>query len=604
MKSKLCALPLLFILLTSLTPQRPRILIAPDTFDRLTALAATDTLLQRYVSQVVDHADRVVQMALPVYNVADGPMLDVSRDCLDRVLTLSVAYRFTGRQLYADHARRLLLHVCRFRDWNYYHFLDVAEMATAVAIGYDWLHESLGAEALDEIRLALIRNALVPGLAVYGSSPWQYWLTVDHNWNQVCNGGLVVAALAIADTDPVYAEKIIPQAVKNIPYAMASYAPDGAWGEGVSYWFYATRYTVYCLTTMLASLGTDYGLSESPGFDRTGYFPIMMTTPAGAWFSYADISMTNGSKPLPVMFWLSQRFGNPHFSQYEHRMLRRYPATALDVVYYPTGAENNCAGRPLHPGNSCAGRPLCGDAVAAPLPLDAEYGGTGRFVTMRQSWDDDGALFLAVSGGDNRINHGHLDKGSFELERYGVKWVRDLGSDNYFLPGYWEKEEGGRRWQYFRMNSMGHAVPVINGRSQRVEADTRFVATNLNVSEPQTTIDLSEAYRDVAAGVKRTFRLVNRRRALIVEDTYEPNSATRDYQWQIITGAEVSGSGRSLTLRQDGHTMRLRLLTPGIAFAVESAEQHEPEAANKGFKKILVRCPAAQGPTHIAVRFD
>ena len=36
--------------------------------------------------------------------------------------------------------------VCNFPDWNSKrHFLDVGEMATAVAFGYDWLYNELSA---------------------------------------------------------------------------------------------------------------------------------------------------------------------------------------------------------------------------------------------------------------------------------------------------------------------------------------------------------------------------------------------------------------------------------------------------------------------------
>ena len=34
--------------------------------------------------------------------------------------------------------------------------------------------------------------------------------------------------------------------------------------------------------------------------------------------------------------------------------------------------------------------------------------------------------------------------GNFELDALGVRWVRDLGADNYNLPGYWDKKRGGK----------------------------------------------------------------------------------------------------------------------------------------------------------------
>lgn len=571
-------------ILSTFSNSRPRILIDHNTFKRIKLLSQTDTLLCRYIDQVVQYADVILEKELPIYHVDrnGGNLLGTSRDCLERVLTLSVAYHCTDNIKYAEQAKQTLLRICSFEDWNFYHFLDVAEMATAVSVGYDWLYNYLDNTTREKIRLALIRNALVPGLAVYGYSPWQYWLDVDHNWNQVCNGGLTIASLAIADTDPIYAEKIIPQAIENIPHAMKSYAPDGAWGEGVSYWFYATRYTVYCLNTLLSSLGTDFELSCADGFDRAGYFPIYMTTPSGAYFSFADISQNNGSKPLPIMFWLSERFNNPHFKEYEHRMLQSFPATALDVVYYSTPDTDK----------------------TKPLPLDKQFGGAGEFVTMRQNPNGQDGLYIAISGGDNRINHGHLDKGGFELEKYGIKWVQDLGSDDYTLPDYWGFEEGGGRWKYFRLGSWGHSVPIINFQNQKVNADTYFEKTLLNTDEPLAIINLSNAYSHVAKSVKRGYKLINGRSELLLLDEYESYNYTNDIQWQIITHAEIQGKGQSLTLVEAGQKMRLDLITPNMTFEIESAEQKEPEAQNKGYKKICIKIKNPRPKEKIAVLFS
>ena len=59
------------------------------------------------------------------------------------------------------------------------------------------------------------------------------WLRVDvGNWNLVVNGGLSIAALAIADhNDTVHslASQVVSLAVSGMRHAFASYAPDGVW---------------------------------------------------------------------------------------------------------------------------------------------------------------------------------------------------------------------------------------------------------------------------------------------------------------------------------------------------------------------------------------
>ncbi len=64
--------------------------------------------------------------------------LSMSREQVSRMITLSLAYRIFDDARYANKVEEELLNVCSFQSWNPGHFLDVAEMTAAVAIGYDY----------------------------------------------------------------------------------------------------------------------------------------------------------------------------------------------------------------------------------------------------------------------------------------------------------------------------------------------------------------------------------------------------------------------------------------------------------------------------------
>ena len=51
------------------------------------------------------------------------------------MVNLALAYRLSRDRRFADKAETELIHVCNFSDWDPVHYLDVAEMTTAVAIG-------------------------------------------------------------------------------------------------------------------------------------------------------------------------------------------------------------------------------------------------------------------------------------------------------------------------------------------------------------------------------------------------------------------------------------------------------------------------------------
>ncbi len=87
-----------------------------------------------------------------------------------------------------------------------------------------------------------------------------------HNWNQVCNGGLTIGALAIGDEEPELCGKILHHALTSVQLAMRSYAPDGGWGEGPGYWGYATSYNVTMLACLESAAGQRLRAVEVPRF--------------------------------------------------------------------------------------------------------------------------------------------------------------------------------------------------------------------------------------------------------------------------------------------------------------------------------------------------
>ena len=124
-----------------------------------------------------------------------------------RIFSCAYAYRATGDRKYLEHAENDINTVCSFADWNgQRHFLDVGEMAAAVALGYDWLYADLKPETRANAERAL-REYAFTAAGQYGANFYK----ASNNWNQVCNAGLVCAALAIYETrdDPSHHRKIV-----------------------------------------------------------------------------------------------------------------------------------------------------------------------------------------------------------------------------------------------------------------------------------------------------------------------------------------------------------------------------------------------------------
>jgi len=391
---------------------------------------------------------------------------------------------------------------------------------------------------------------------------------------------MVIGALAIADSEPQYAEQIIPAAVQSLPLALKNYGPDGAWMEGPAYWHYATSYTAYGLTALKTALGRDFGLSEITGLSATGLFPIYVTGPTGQLLNFADSREKSSRRPMPCLFWLAQTYNNSLFADAEHAVLAKYGASPEHIIWYNPASPD---------------KPY-------PKDLDRCFRGPVEVALFRSAWDDPDALFVGVKAGYNQVNHGHLDLGNFELDALGVRWARDLGSDNYNLPGYWDKKRRGKRWSYYRLRSASHNVPLLGRKDQNEFAKAKFISYETKKSSAFVLVDLTSAYEQFAKKVTRGVAMVGNRRAVLVQDEFEIQTPC-EVVWAMTTDAEIAIDEKTMALLTlNGKQLIAQVLSPaGAEFTVESAEQKPPEKPNTGVKRLMVRLPDVKGNIRMAI---
>ena len=266
------------IMLPEIPASHPRLFVNSETGFRPLQEARKSAAGEALAARVV-HDARVLLKEKPAERIMEGRrLLTVSRNVLYRVNTLAAAFRLTGEKAFAERAALEMCAAADFTDWNPAHFLDVAEMTLALAVGYDWLYETLDEARRVKIRDAILEKGLRPSFRGR-----QWWVTGKNNWNQVCHAGMVAGALAVADSEPALARKVMVRAIRNLPRSMkASFSPNGAYPEGPMYWGYGTEFTVALLALLEGAFGQDFGLAEIPGFSVTGDFVIAATAPSSA----------------------------------------------------------------------------------------------------------------------------------------------------------------------------------------------------------------------------------------------------------------------------------------------------------------------------------
>lgn len=554
-------------ILSTLRPGHPRLIALPEDTVRVRKSVESDKTARRMRDQLHNKAEEILKQKPVVHRLVGPRLLAQSRTCLQRVYVLATLYRLEGDARFAQRAEQEMLAAAAFPDWNPSHFLDTAEMTHALGIGYDWLYDALPPSSRAAIRTAIIEKGLKPAEEVYRKNGW--WVKATNNWNQVCNGGNAVGALAVADEDPKLAGYILSRAAESIRLPTARLAPDGGWDEGPAYWDYAMRYTAYYLAAMDSALGTDFGLSRMPGLAETGLFRIYSAGPTWLTFNYADANESAGS--TPQMYFFARLFDRPVYAV--HHRTHQGLATGLDLIWYePRGTL-----RDLHR-----------------LPLDARFKNVD-VAFLRSSWSDD-AIFVGFKGGDNAANHSHLDLGTFVLDAAGQRWASDLGPDNYNLPGYF----GNKRWTYYRLRTEGQNTLVIDGQNQEPKAKAPMVAYQSTPERAFAVADLSEAYARQAEKVRRGVALIDRK-LVVIQDEIEAEKPL-DVEWVMHTRAAVKINGPDVLLEWNDKQLRMRAVeAAGGQWSVQPVRVDPQERPAPDVRRLTLRFKTAPPQTRVVV---
>ena len=568
--------------LDTLNTKHPRLLFTDNDLPAIRRAIKSDAFTKQQYQELLVRGEALLEAPPDKYQIA-GPehtLLTVARDLEDRIITLAALYRITGDRRFATRATQEMVSAATYPNWSTWHFLDTAEVTTAVGIGYDWLYSTLSAQDRKTIHDALVTKSLDPWLTLIAAGKAHY----ANNWAQVCNGGETIGALAIADEEPSRAEQVISYARPAMTEIMRLFAPDGGFEEGPSYWTYATIYNVLYISSLETALGTDFGASDSQGFSLTPDYRIQATGPTKLYANFGDANST--ASPAPQMFWFARRFHRPAYA-----VLERELATFLDghMDSYTLKDSERFAALGLF-WSALVTEP----GRASEPPLVESFSRVAQ-AYIRSAWHDSDAWYIGFKGGDAHASHGHLDLGSFVFDALGQRWAIDLGPDSYGLPGYF-----AQRWGYYRQGTEGHNTITINGENEGHDAKAPLTT----VGQDFAIANLDQAYRDMLQSWRRGIMLLDGQR-MLVEDELVPLKPV-DIVWNFHTSAtvQIAPDGRSASLTKDGATLTARILSPPDGrFATANAEMPPPQANNKGVTNLVVRLPKRTVSQTIAVLF-
>ena len=498
-------------------------------------------------------------------------------------------------------------------SWHPAHFLDVGELGYPFGICYDWLYDywvdtndniNVKNAANDQLmnysyeegatRLSILEDAMFwMGLSVTSALPSDttgkyvdggYNLGGStNNWNGVCNGGLMAAALAICNVDR-YAEDIkdyLDVTITGIERGMWVYAPEGGYEEGPGYWSYGTTYAHIFMSCLQSACGTTYGLYNAPGFAHSVYFTTYLGSANTTWGFHDGGS---GSADTNIAAWFALMSNDPNVNAIRRQAIDMgwKSVSMYDVIYFDPHIMTS----------------------TITLDLDSYYS-LDSIMTFRSSWDTSNNIFTGLHGGDNAASHGDLDIGNFVINVNGVFIIGELGSDNYNTAGYF----GVYRWSYYRKRAEGQNTLVMipsasntdgngwNGKTgiPCIVDEVKNTAGTTNQPTPDQiknaisevlryetgansaigVVEMAPAFNEMTEGIRGLYFTDNRSTIVIQDEAVF--SEAMDIWWFAHTQGTitVSEDGKTAIIERSGIMLYAEIVTnmdADVKFSVMAAE--------------------------------
>jgi hypothetical protein len=577
----------------NLAKKTPRLVLNNEIDQILKNKLKSDPVVQSFYQTLKKDAENIMELPL-IERVMVGRRMSTG-DTRQRLSTLGMVYYISKDKNILDRLNSEILAVCNFPDWNPSHYLDVAGTALAVALALDWAEKDLPETTIEIAKEALIKKGLLPSFEENENYGWR--IDCHHNWNQVCHAGMIGAAIAVADVNPELAAKTLGRALNNMGLALVEYGPDGVYPEGASYWGFGTMHTLMSIAMFESAFGTDFGISDFPGFMESADFVALVTASSGEFYNYYDcgsnitedkrgfgnseVAMFNRSTLAANLLWFAVKTGNSFYydesyftDQSEKRRKQYFDGPALVWLAQLEPVQKK--------------RP----------PLTWKGEGSNHLAIFKDEPESEAMFYLGAKGGKATNNHGNMDAGSFVFELEGVRWSIDLGNQSYHeleKTGFdlWSNCQECERWTLLTKNNYGHSTLTVNNQLHVADGEARIIDFKKE-GKPEVTFDMTKVFGGDLKSLTRKF-IKDSNKSLIVVDDVVLSDKTKSLTWQMMTTADVEIVEGGAILKQDGKELHLENLShPDFDVSVVSLYP-APLKLDKqleGLKRLEIRIPA------------
>lgn len=589
---------------SQLKQSHPRVLVRD--WDEIRDKVDDNVQSQNWYANIKSRADEALSTTPQKYVDDNGHLkLYAARNAQARMQALAFVYNIEQDEKYLNKAYEEMCYYGTYKNWSSFgQSLVCAEIVNGFACAYDWLYNDL-TDAQKQNLIAILKDKGLSGF-VYNYENMYDWsfAKISINWNPVCNASVMMAAIAIADEVPEMSEYFLEMALPSLKLALAPYAPQGAYPEGVSYWDYGTTFLVFACDMLEHSFNEDFVIPEefkyfeAEGMEDTCDFAIYMNGPTGR-FDYGDC--VSGYTSCEVLYWAAEKYNKPHYAWWENEMqakhgyLTGYSAIASLIWYNPANAEGEISD----------------------FSLDKFYDAeTSKFngFSARSSWDEETAMFTAMQGGINKGSHLHQTLGTYVVDYNGKRFIRQADGANYDLAN-----EEASNVIYGHRAEAGNCLvinPTVN-YDQKYGAFAALTDYESNAKSAYGILDMNDVYSTVkdaegapvVTSAKRGLKLTHERSRVVVQDEVTLASPS-ELWWFAATDAAVTiaEDGRSAVLDLGGEKMLARILSAPAEAKLEMMDRKSVVAegvinnATSG-QKLALHMENQVGDVTIAVEY-
>lgn len=369
-----------------------------------------------------------------------------------------------------------MLNVARWSRWEppwftahgQHTYYPAGQLAAEVAFGYDLLYDHLTESERALIRRALVEKSMIPTFKEYVAD--NRIMANTSNWIGHTVGGALIAAAAIAgdvmagETNGQFDVYVNGLLRKFEAHLVASYLPDGSYGEGISYQEFDLETTALALAALDRVFGIDWW-SSSRVVESLAFPLYTLAQPLSASLDMGDSHPPSGRTIAPLIAQAKDQTLRWFYDQFPHKEIR-------DLLFFDDTIKPQ----------------------APQLPTSRLFRDKGAAV-FRTGWGTDDSVFLFRAGPN--FNHNHADQGSFLLTAFGEPLITEAGWSHYYNDPHYAT--------YFTQ-AIGHNTALVDGNpeSQSIADTPQFAA--LNAYPKITDAITSEFYDAVASDLVSVYR--------------------------------------------------------------------------------------------------